>query len=77
MSYHHTLAMLKLIQILKCIFLFSRFDYRTHRELDKAFKPIENLTRPRLIKTHLSLALLPAKLWAKKAKVGMCVYNTI
>ncbi|XP_065363891.1 sulfotransferase 1E1-like [Calliphora vicina] len=45
------------------------FDYIIHENLERAFKPLESLSRPRLIKTHLCLPLLPAQIWDKKPKV--------
>ncbi|KAM7360712.1 sulfotransferase 1E1-like [Cochliomyia hominivorax] len=48
---------------------FLEFDYIVNENLDTAFKPLETLNRPRLIKTHLCLPLLPAQLWYKKPKI--------
>ncbi|XP_059219209.1 sulfotransferase 1E1-like isoform X2 [Stomoxys calcitrans] len=48
---------------------FMEFDFLIYHDLERAFKPIESLKRPRLIKSHLSLGLLPAQIWDKKPKV--------
>lgn len=42
-----------------------------HENLEIAFDPVINLARPRLIKSHLCLPLLPAQLWDKKPKVSI------
>lgn len=47
----------------------NRFDYILNKDLSTALKPVKKLERPRLIKSHLPLPLLPAQLWAKKPKV--------
>ncbi|XP_073843420.1 sulfotransferase 1E1-like [Musca autumnalis] len=54
---------------------FMEFDYMVNHDLDGSLKPIENLKRPRLVKSHLALPLLPAQLWDKKAKVIYVVRN--
>ncbi|XP_061397489.1 sulfotransferase 1E1-like [Musca vetustissima] len=54
---------------------FLEFDYLVNEDLESAFKPIENLKRPRLIKTHLCLPLLPRQLWEKKAKIVYVARN--
>lgn len=41
-----------------------------NKNLETCFQPIEETKQPRLIKTHLSLPLLPHQLWHKKAKVN-------
>lgn len=51
-------------------FFKFRFDYMIHDNLEIAFDPVVNSKRPRLIKTHLCLPLLPAQLWDKKPKVS-------
>ncbi|XP_017107943.3 sulfotransferase 1A3-like [Drosophila bipectinata] len=56
---------------------FLEFDYQIHGELDRAFKPVDDLKDPRLIKSHLPLALLPAKLWERKNKVIYVFRNPI
>jgi len=38
-------------------------------DVQQSFGPIEELKSPRLIKSHLPLALLPSKLWERKHKV--------
>ncbi|XP_034102118.1 uncharacterized protein LOC117566679 [Drosophila albomicans] len=48
---------------------FLEFDYLIHRDVDRALKPVQDLSSPRVIKSHLQLALLPAQLWQKKPKV--------
>uniref|UniRef100_A0A1L8EG04 Putative estrogen sulfotransferase-like isoform x1 n=1 Tax=Haematobia irritans TaxID=7368 RepID=A0A1L8EG04_HAEIR len=48
---------------------FLEFDYLFYQDFEKAFKPIDTLRRPRLIKTHLCLGLLPAQIWEKKPKI--------
>ncbi|KNC25587.1 hypothetical protein FF38_12982 [Lucilia cuprina] len=48
---------------------FMEFEYIVNENLETAFKPLEQLSRPRLIKTHLCLPLLPAQIWDKKPKV--------
>ncbi|XP_013110527.1 sulfotransferase 1E1-like [Stomoxys calcitrans] len=48
---------------------FMEFHYIIHKDLKGAFKAIETTNRPRLIKSHLCLALLPAQIWNKKTKV--------
>ncbi|XP_073819763.1 sulfotransferase 1E1-like [Musca autumnalis] len=48
---------------------FMEFDYIFHRDLERSLKPVENLKRPRLVKSHLALPLLPAQIWKKKPKV--------
>uniref|UniRef100_A0A1L8EFU1 Putative estrogen sulfotransferase-like isoform x1 n=1 Tax=Haematobia irritans TaxID=7368 RepID=A0A1L8EFU1_HAEIR len=48
---------------------FMEFDYLIYHDLERAFKAIENVKRPRLIKSHLSLALLPTQIWEKKPKL--------
>lgn len=40
-----------------------------HGDEKRALKPVDEFPSPRLIKAHLPLALLPAQLWQKKAKV--------
>ncbi|KAM8711743.1 hypothetical protein ACLKA7_012280 [Drosophila subpalustris] len=45
------------------------FDFMAHGDEKTALKRVEELPSPRLIKSHLPLALLPAQLWQKKAKV--------
>lgn len=40
-----------------------------HTDEQRALKPVQELPSPRLIKSHLPLALLPVQLWQKKAKV--------
>uniref|UniRef100_A0A1I8M595 Sulfotransferase domain-containing protein n=1 Tax=Musca domestica TaxID=7370 RepID=A0A1I8M595_MUSDO len=48
---------------------FMEFDYMIHSDLDRSLKPIEDLKRPRLVKSHLALPLLPSQIWDKKPKV--------
>ncbi|XP_060657889.1 sulfotransferase 1E1-like [Drosophila nasuta] len=48
---------------------YLEFDFMIHRNVERALKPVEELPSPRIIKSHLSLALLPAQLWQKKPKV--------
>ncbi|ALC42803.1 St3, partial [Drosophila busckii] len=48
---------------------FLEFDFNVHRDVQRALKPVLDLAAPRLIKSHLPLALLPAQLWQKKPKV--------
>ncbi|XP_068158258.1 luciferin sulfotransferase [Drosophila tropicalis] len=48
---------------------FMEFSFYTYGDADGAIRILEDLDSPRLIKTHLPLALLPAQLWQKKAKV--------
>ncbi|XP_073819762.1 luciferin sulfotransferase-like [Musca autumnalis] len=48
---------------------YMEFDYMVNNDLENCFNPIEQLSRPRLIKTHLSLPLLPHQVWDKKPKV--------
>ncbi|XP_073819765.1 sulfotransferase 1E1-like [Musca autumnalis] len=54
---------------------FLEFDYMLNGDLESAIKPIENMKRPRLIKTHLCLPLLPHQLWQKKAKIVYVARN--
>ncbi|XP_061397486.1 sulfotransferase 1E1-like [Musca vetustissima] len=48
---------------------FMEFDYMVSLNLDTALKRVEDLQRPRLVKSHLALPLLPAQIWEKKPKV--------
>ncbi|EDW92368.1 uncharacterized protein Dyak_GE14313 [Drosophila yakuba] len=48
---------------------FLEFKYLVFKDLNRAFEPIEELKSPRLIKSHLPLALLPSKLWEGNHKV--------
>ncbi|XP_060651475.1 uncharacterized protein LOC132788162 [Drosophila nasuta] len=48
---------------------YLEFDYMMHRDVERALKPVQELESPRIIKSHLSLGLLPAQLWQNKAKV--------
>ncbi|KAH8371464.1 hypothetical protein KR093_007559 [Drosophila rubida] len=48
---------------------FLEFEFLLSRDVEKALKIVEELPSPRVIKSHLPLALLPAQLWQKKAKV--------
>ncbi|KAH8416081.1 hypothetical protein KR222_007714 [Zaprionus bogoriensis] len=48
---------------------FLEFDFMINSNEERALKPVEELSSPRLIKSHLPLPLLPAQLWQKKAKV--------
>ncbi|KAH8416080.1 hypothetical protein KR222_007715 [Zaprionus bogoriensis] len=56
---------------------FLEFDFLVHKDEQRALKPVEELPSPRLIKSHLPLALLPAQLWQKKAKVVYVFRNPI
>ncbi|KAH8299491.1 hypothetical protein KR044_001904 [Drosophila immigrans] len=46
-----------------------RFDFIIHGDVETALKPVQELSSPRFIKSHLSLGLLPAQLWQKNPKV--------
>ncbi|KMY96082.1 uncharacterized protein Dsimw501_GD11783, isoform A [Drosophila simulans] len=48
---------------------FLEFGYSVFQDLNRSFGPIEELKSPRLIKSHLPLALLPSKLWEGNNKV--------
>ncbi|XP_060654115.1 LOW QUALITY PROTEIN: sulfotransferase 1E1-like [Drosophila nasuta] len=48
---------------------FLEFDYIMHRDVGRALQPVQELASPRIIKSHLQLAFLPAQLWEKKPKV--------
>uniref|UniRef100_A0A1I8NMJ0 Sulfotransferase domain-containing protein n=1 Tax=Stomoxys calcitrans TaxID=35570 RepID=A0A1I8NMJ0_STOCA len=48
---------------------FMEFDYAISNDLENCFKPIERLKRPRLVKSHLCLPLLPHQIWDKKPKL--------
>ncbi|XP_030388369.1 estrogen sulfotransferase [Scaptodrosophila lebanonensis] len=48
---------------------FLEFDFFINADSERALKPVTELQSPRLIKSHLSLALLPAQLWTKKPKL--------
>ncbi|XP_005189562.2 sulfotransferase 1E1 [Musca domestica] len=54
---------------------FLEFDYMVNADMKTAFKPIESTKRPRLIKTHLCLPLLPRQLWNKKSKIVYVARN--
>ncbi|XP_005189561.4 sulfotransferase 1E1 [Musca domestica] len=54
---------------------YMEFDYMINNDLETCFRPIEQLSRPRLIKTHLSLPLLPHQIWDKKPKVVYVARN--
>lgn len=48
---------------------FLEFEYMIHNDLDHALDQTEALKSPRLIKSHMPLALLPQQLWIKKPKL--------
>uniref|UniRef100_A0A6P4EPU4 Estrogen sulfotransferase-like n=1 Tax=Drosophila rhopaloa TaxID=1041015 RepID=A0A6P4EPU4_DRORH len=48
---------------------FLEFDILVNEDLERSLRPVEELKSPRLIKSHLSLALLPSQLWQRKNKV--------
>uniref|UniRef100_A0A0A1X0U6 Amine sulfotransferase n=1 Tax=Zeugodacus cucurbitae TaxID=28588 RepID=A0A0A1X0U6_ZEUCU len=48
---------------------FLEFDYVINNDLDHALAPVEALKSPRLIKSHMSLPLLPQQLWTTKPKL--------
>ncbi|KAH8347707.1 hypothetical protein KR084_000305 [Drosophila pseudotakahashii] len=48
---------------------FLEFGFSLHDDVRRSFGPIEELNSPRLIKSHLPLALLPSKLWDGQHKV--------
>ncbi|XP_043641879.1 sulfotransferase 1 family member D1-like [Drosophila teissieri] len=48
---------------------YLEFNFLVFKDLNRAFEPIEELKSPRLLKSHLPLALLPTKLWEGKHKV--------
>ncbi|KAL9913361.1 luciferin sulfotransferase [Glossina fuscipes] len=48
---------------------FLEFEYIVNEDLKTALRPVEMLTSPRLIKSHLPLPLLPAQLWSKLPKL--------
>ncbi|XP_075145756.1 sulfotransferase 1E1-like [Haematobia irritans] len=54
---------------------FMEFDFMTYGDMWRAFKPIENTKRPRLIKSHLCMPLLPTQIWEKKPKVVYVARN--
>ncbi|XP_017836636.2 sulfotransferase 1E1-like [Drosophila busckii] len=56
---------------------YLEFDFMLHRDEQRALNPVLELPRPRLIKTHLSLAFLPAQLWQGKGKVVYIFRNPI
>jgi len=47
----------------------SKFDFVSHGNLEESLKRVQECKSPRLIKSHLPLALLPAKLWERKNQV--------
>lgn len=47
----------------------SRFDFLIHGDEERSLRPVQEAKSPRLIKSHLPLALLPSKLWERKNKV--------
>ncbi|XP_017835448.1 sulfotransferase 1E1-like [Drosophila busckii] len=56
---------------------YLEFDFVLHRDEQRALKPVLELPSPRLIKSHLPLALLPAQLWQGKGKVVYIFRNPI
>ncbi|KAH8272950.1 hypothetical protein KR018_012514 [Drosophila ironensis] len=56
---------------------FMEFDYLVNEDIERSMKPIEDLKDPRLIKSHLPLALLPSKLWQGTNKVIYVFRNPI
>uniref|UniRef100_A0A1A9WQH9 Sulfotransferase domain-containing protein n=1 Tax=Glossina brevipalpis TaxID=37001 RepID=A0A1A9WQH9_9MUSC len=48
---------------------FMEFEYIVKEDLKTALRPVEMLSSPRLIKSHLPLPLLPAQLWSKQPKL--------
>ncbi|XP_059218521.1 estrogen sulfotransferase Ste2-like [Stomoxys calcitrans] len=54
---------------------FLEFDYYISNDVTTCFQRVEQLKRPRLVKTHLSLPFLPHQVWHKKPKVIYVVRN--
>ncbi|XP_020799249.1 uncharacterized protein LOC110177072 [Drosophila serrata] len=48
---------------------FLGFDFFINKDAERALRFVQEFKSPRLIKSHLPLALLPAKLWEGKNKV--------
>ncbi|XP_017123123.1 sulfotransferase 1E1-like [Drosophila elegans] len=48
---------------------YMEFDFLIYADEERSLRPVEELKSPRLIKSHLPLALLPSKLWERKNKV--------
>ncbi|XP_037715306.1 sulfotransferase 1E1-like [Drosophila subpulchrella] len=48
---------------------YLEFGFSLLDDVQKSFGPVEELKSPRLIKSHLPLALLPSKLWEGQHKV--------